>query len=896
MSDGQRWRRLLRITFNKGHASEQVDDELRFHIESLVERLVSQGKSEEDARREVMARFGSYMKTRSSLVRAAARHTLTTSRHRYLDGARQDLRLSLRSCLKHPGFSGLVVLILALGIGACSALFSVVDSVLLNPLPFPESKRLVHIGTTRHGGTPGDFTTPEFRELHANAKTLESYAAYRYTEISLRVGQEPGLYSAAAITKDYFDVFGIHPFLGRAFVEEDFDNTGAPTVILSFGIWQQQFGADPDIVGTAIATAGRYAEDTPSVTIVGVMPRGFTSPANIWVPERMTGTWWEEEYMFTNWTHWTAARLADDYEVEDANAEVETIAATLAATYPQYYGGRYYEGRSIGAVPLLDHVVLGYRSSIWLLFGAACLLLFLAIASLSGMYLARALDRRQEIAVRSALGASRGRIGRQLVTEAILTSLIGSVLGTLLAAGGVQAFRLLAPAGFPRLDSVSLDLSTVVFACILALLSGLLCGVVPLVLGDRTTPAFPLHSGTRASDGARATRLRGILIGAQVALTTYLLVGAGLLANNFWRLQDVHPGVQTEGLLVMPIQIPDRHETAEEYTGFLVDVVRRVNAVPGVVSASWTPDPPMYGGWWHPEVVLGGMARDDEPVNLRAHPVGPDFFQIMGIPILDGRGISEEDASGNRLIAVVDEIFARRFFPSRSPLGARLRFDPEDGASPWHTIVGVVGSTRIRSLAEEPMPQVYVPALQRTQTYAQSRIVIRSALPATNLAPMLQDAVWQADPNVPVPIPENIEERISADMRDPRFHAVLLGFFSLSAAAVTLSGIYGLMSYVVTGRTREIGIRSALGAGAIHVLWTVSRPSFVLIFVGLAAGIAAAAGTSRLLGALLFAITPLDVPTFGFVAGGLGLTALFACLVPAWRATRIEPTETLRWE
>ena len=895
MSDGQNWRRLLRIAFNKRHASEQVDDELHFHIETLVERLVSQGKSEEDARREVMERFGSYRKTHSFLARGTERRVHAPGWQRFLDGLRQDLRISLRACLKRPGFTALAAVTAGLGIGACATLFSVVDSVLLRPLPYPESERIVHIGTTRQGRPPGVFTAPEFLALRNSTRTLEHYAAYRYTSLTVPTDQGPMQYSVAAVTRDYFDVYGVHPQIGRGFLLEDYEVGREPVAVVSFRFWQQNLGSIRGVIGETVRVSGRVAPHG-SVTIVGVMPRGFVSDADLWLPERLAGTWWEGENMFTNSTHSSVGRLAPGMTVEHVQDEVVTLSATLASDYPQYYSGRYYEGRSIGVLSLLDRTVVGYRNNIVLLFGAASLLLLIAVANLTGLYLARMLDRQQEVAVRAALGAGRGRIARQFVTEATLLSLLGSLFGILIAMGGVRGFRLLAPTGFPRLGAVSLNASVVAFAIAVAVLCGLACGWLPVVVSSGRASQHDLHGGTRSGGHKSTTRTRGLMVGLQVAVATYLLIGAGLLGNNFLRLQQVDPGVEAEGLVVMPIQIPEEYDTVHEYTSFLHETVRQVAAIPGVESASWTPDPPMYGGWWNPEVVFSEADGAADNPNVRTHPVGPDYFRAVGVPILEGRGIGAEDVSDNRLIAVVDDVCARRFWPAEDPLGKQLRFEPSEPEGQWHTVVGVVGSTHMSSLAEEPVPQIYVPALQRTQSYGQSRIVIRSSLPATTLAPMLREAVWEVDPSVPAPTVEKMEERISADLHDPRFHSILLGSFSLAALVLTLTGIYGLMLCVVTSRTREIGIRSALGAGVVHVLWTISRQSLFLISVGLAAGFAAAAGTSQVLGALLFAVSPLDVPTFGFVAVGLGITALFACLVPAWRATRVEPTTALRAE
>jgi len=894
MSETAGWRRFLRLTFAKHHAVEQVDDELRFHIESLVERGINEGMSEQEARRAAMERFQSYPETRSALARRLERRAIVPAWRLVVDGLRQDLRITCRACFKRPAFAAVAALTLGLGVGACATLFSVVNSVLLKPLPYPDSERLVYIGSSRHGRPPSAFSTPEFLALRATTQTLESYAAYRHNPLTVRVGQEPIQYTAAAVTEDYFEVYGISPQLGRRFLPEDYGESPEPVVIVSFRFWRQELGSDPGVLGRVLTVAGRSTPQS-SATIIGVMPSRFDAEVDLWLPEQLEGTWWEAENMFSNWTHSSVGRIAAGRRLEDVKAEVAALAASLAAAYPQYYSGRYNEGRSIGAMSLLDRTVVSYRSSILLLFGAAALLLAIAVSNVTGLLLARVLDRSQEIAVRSALGAGRGRIVRQFVTEALVLSLLGSFLGIVFAAGGVHVFRLLAPLGFPRTDTVSLNIGVVIFAIAVAVLSGLVCGWLPVVLSDRGSFPSTLHRGTRVGELKGNTRFRGLIVGFQVTVATCLLVGAGLLGNNFWRLNNVDPGIEGRGLLVVPVQVPGRYEAFEEYTGFLHETTRRIGAAPGVASVSWTPDPPMYGGWWYPEVVVEGTPEADPP-NIRTHPVGPDYFRTMGVPILEGRGIGGADVAGSQPIAVVDEIMAGRFWPSEDPLGKQLRFEPSEPDSPWHTIVGVVGSTHIGSLAEEPTPQIYVPALQRTQTYGQSRIVIRSTIPPEALAPTVRAAIWAVDPDVPAPAVEMMEDRVAADLHDPRFHSVLLGTFSLCAVILTAAGIYGLMTYLVTGRTREIGIRTALGARPRHVVWTVSRQCLAIISLGLTAGLGVAVATSRVLGALLFAVSPVDLPTFGFMASALGSLALLTCAVPALRATRVDPSVALRWE
>jgi putative ABC transport system permease protein len=385
-------------------------------------------------------------------------------------------------------------------------------------------------------------------------------------------------------------------------------------------------------------------------------------------------------------------------------------------------------------------------------------------------------------------------------------------------------------------------------------------------------------------------------VSLQIASAAYLLVGSGLLVKSFWNLQEIDPGFDAEGLSVITINLPGSYDTVEEYVGFFNQAAERVADLPGVDGASWVPDPPMFGGWWHPQVAPEGMAIGEEPTIINTHTIGPDYFESMGIPVLRGRGITATDDSGAQLVALVDEVTASRLWPLDDPVGKRIRFGAGEESGPWHMVIGLVAATPGSSLSRAPAPQVYVPASQRAQRYGQARLVIRSDLTSSALLGRLRPTIWGMDPSVPVAPLVRMEDLVSADLRTPRFFSILLGTFSLLAVTLAMVGSYGQMAYLVSGRTREIGIRSALGASVPRVLLTVSRQSLVLTLIGLIAGLGIAAGTSRVLGSLLFGVAPIDPPTFLAVAGGLSFTVIIACMGPAWRATRIQPTEALRPE
>jgi putative ABC transport system permease protein len=898
MSGQKGWRRFFRLSESTRGREREVDDELHFHIEGLVEHHVAEGMSEEEARRVVMARFDHYATTRDALIRGREKEASTERRRLFFDGLRQDLRVSWRQYAKRPGFAAMAVVTLGLGIGASTTLFSVVNGVLLDPLPYPSSDRLVHVGPTFEGGTLNrSITAPEFLALKRETRILERYAAERQASVSVLLGDRPERLRVAGASEDYADIFGAVPILGRGFSEDDF-RPGAPSVaILSHAAWQRYWGGDPEVLGTVISTTGPSKPDLPAAsapTIIGVMPASMDDRSDLWVPLRLAGSeWWSREGQFANYTLFSVGRLRSGSNLAHARAEMSGVATRLAAEYPQYYSGHFFEGRSLGADPLLDRVVGSYRSRILILFAGALLLLAIAVANLTGLYLARALERRRELAIRAALGGGRSRILGHLLTDTVSLSLLGCGLGFALSMGCLAVLRALAPAGLPRLDNLSPDLRVVVFAIAIALSSGLICALASLPSWKGGALEASLRDTDRTGPGRGTAHLRGLLVSAQVSLAVVLLVGAGLLAESLAKLRQVDPGFEAEGLLVMTIPFPTSSATPEARRAFALDLAQRIDAIPGVVSASWTQDPPMYWRDWsffvRTEKTLG--LKLEELPHMRIHPVGPDFFTTMGIPILRGRGITRADYALNTPVVVVDEVAAEQLWPCEDPLGKRMAVVDQ-----WYTVVGIGGPVHQESLSEPVEPQVYLPLSRHTYHDPRTAVVIRSAVPLGQIAGALRAAVWEIDRTLPIPSISRAEDQVASDLRNPRFFAVLSSGFSLSALVLTLAAIFGLMSFWVTARTREVGLRMALGARAGQVLWAVQRQCLRVVLLGLGVGLILAAGAARLLSALLFGVSPLDPSTFALVAGGLGLAALVASLVPALRATRVDPANALRSE
>lgn len=888
------WKRYFRIQAWRGSAEKEVDTELQFHIQELVDRYVDQGMSETEARRRVEDRFGEYGPMREELVRSQERRTRRRRHQGIADDLRLDFRLSLRTLVRRPRFSVLAILTLGLGVGACVTLSSVVNSVLLKPLPFPESNRLMHVGTTRGGGLPGRLTMPEFLAIRQQTHTLEYVAAYHTVSLIVQLDQQPDQLVAGEVTEDFFRVFGIPPLLGRAFEEEDFRQGASPVAILSHRVWIQQWGGDEGALGRRVVAHGPDLEEVVTYTIVGVMAPDFDLGFDLLVPQQITGTIWAEEFMFTNWTHSVVGRMADGRDEAQVGAEMNAIAGRLASEYPQYYSGSLHQDRSIGAMLLLDKTVHSARASTWLLFGAAALLLVIAVVNVSGLYLARVLDQRHELAVRGALGAGTGRLARQTLTESLVLSVLGTSVGVILAFAGVRTFRVLGPANFPRLDTISIGLGVLGFSAALALATGVLAGAAPVAILGKQGCGGTLNGGSRVGRSKGTGRLRSGLVGVQISLAAYLLVGSGLLVRSFWNLHETELGFTPENLSVSTVTLPGSYDTVEEYVRFFTNASRRLAETQGVDAASWVPDPPLYGGWWYPEIVFDGMPPDQNPPYMNTHTVGPEYFASMGIPVLRGRGITPRDRAGTGLVAVVDEVAAAWLWPSDEAVGKRIRVVSGQEPSPWLTVVGVVAGTPGASLTRDPAPQVYVPAQQRAQRYGQARLVVRSDLPPTALVERLQSVIRALDPSIPPPTLFPYSTPLAAHLRTPRFYALLIGAFSIMAVTLAAVGAYSQVAYLVMGKTREIGIRKALGAGVWRILASVSRDSITLAMAGLLAGLVLAAGTSRVMESLLFGIEPLDLITFLAVGFVILATITLACIFPAFRATRIPSVEALR--
>jgi putative ABC transport system permease protein len=803
-----------------------------------------------------------------------------------------DLRYAVRSIRRRPGFATVVVLTLALGIGATTAIFSVVNGVLLRPLPYPEPERLVLL---RGEPTDGDIekvgpatSYPDYTDFRARATSFAALAAVRtYPATLTGPGGEPARVRATHATSDLWAMLGARAAIGRGLLPDD-ERPDAPAVaVLGHALWQTRYGGDPGVVGRTITLDGR------PVTVVGVMPAGLrlTGDTQLWRPivpdaiDRARGV-----HRFS-----VIGRLKPDVTIDRAAAEVRGIARQLELQYPEDNAKR-----SAKVEPLRDALVGDTRPALLVLLGAVALVLLIGCANLASLFLARAAAREREIAVRAALGAGRGRLVRQWMTESLLLTLVGGAAGLLVAWGGMRALMAWAPRTIPRADEVALDLPVLLFLLGVSVATGLIFGVLPALHLRRTDLSLgSLKDGGRgATAGPGRRRLRQGLVLGEVALATVLVVGAALLLKSFWRVTHADPRFEPDGLVVAQLQLPEsRYDSASKVVQFYDRVRDAVAATPGVQSVAVAYEHPLSEGWTSSFTIEGRPAPPpgEEP-EARVRPVWPGYFRTVGVRLVRGRDLSERDRMGVPGAVVVNEAFVRRHFPGADPLGQRIRAGAWlPGAPGSFEIVGVAADEPFGGLSGEAGPATYFAHAQFPMN--DMWLIVRGKpgdLPA--LAAMLRERVWSVDPDLPVEQVQTMREVLSASVAEPRFNTALVSLFAGVALLLAAVGIYGVLSYTVTQRTGEIGVRMALGAERGRVLRLVVGQGVGVALLGIALGTAGALALSRVLTSLLYGVSEHDPAIFGGVVALLTTVALAAAYLPARRASRIEPVVALRYE
>jgi putative ABC transport system permease protein len=803
-----------------------------------------------------------------------------------------DLRFAFRQLRKSPGFTVVVVLTLALGIGANSAIFSVFESVILHPLPFKEPSRLIAVWETNEPvGAPAnernEVAKGNFYDWRAQNHVFEQIAALYYANFNLGGGPEPERVLGANVSFNFFQTLGLQPSLGRAFVADEEKPTSPRVAIISHALWQRRFGADPALIGRKIEISGE------SFTIVGVMPATFQLqfPTNLnpelWTPVR-TGN---SDANRTEHYLYALARLKPGVSLEQGRAEMKLIASALQRQHPDTNSVS-----GINLIPLQQQLVAEVQPYLYLLFGAVGFVLLIACANVANLFLARLTNRAREFAIRLALGAGRGRLVRQLLTESLLLSLLGGGLGILLAAYAVSALRAIAPPDLPRLNEIALNGPALFWALALFVLTALLFGLAPALQASNPNLNHSLHQSGRSSGGRKQSRLSRGLVISEIALALLLLVGAGLLIKSSLLLQNVDPGFRPDNLLTLNIALPrQKYRESAQANAFFDQLLERIRALPGATAAGGVDPLPMTGSDSTTGVLIEGnpiLPPADRP-EVGERLVTPGYFGAMGIPLLRGRDLASADRAGRPQVLIVNEAFAHRFFPNGDALGKRVGLD-NDGKIDWAEIVGVVGNVKHRRLDSEIKPELYMPYAQHARNFMS--VVVRTSVAPAGLASAIRAEVWRLDPNQPVFDVSPMTQKIAQTLGQRRFTMRLLASFAGVAVTLAVIGIYGVMAYFVSQRRKEIGIRIALGARSGDILGLVIFEGMRLAVLGLVFGLAGSFALVRLIRVLLFGVHPADPPTLIAVSCLLSAVAFLACLLPALRAARINPNVMLHAE
>jgi putative ABC transport system permease protein len=795
-----------------------------------------------------------------------------------------DVRYSLRVLAKAPFFTAAVVAVLALGIGANTATFSILNAVLLRPLPFPEPDRLVRLyHTPPQAAFPGvtrfALSSANFYDWQRDARSFEAMAQYRGRPLTLTGGDEPRAVVAAAVDTAFFDIIGMQPERGRAF-RADENRPDARVVIVSHAFWQNRMGGAADAVGRTLQLGGETYQ------VVGVMPAAFSlgswfpTSRELWVPIGLTD---EERAFRDNHNQQAVARLKQGVTLADATSELQVIATRLEQEYPQENAGW---GATV--VPLRETMVEDVRATLVVLLAAVALVLLIACANVGNLLFTRALGRRKEMAIRAALGAGRGRVLQQLLVEALVLAVAGGAAGVMMAHALLRVGAAMLADQVPRADEIAMDGRVLLFALGASVLTGILAGLVPALRAGRATLTDALKEGGR-SEGAVGVRTRRLLVAGEVALSVVLLMGASVMLRSLMAMRTVDAGFDPAGVLTMRVDLPERrYEQPAQRAAFFDAAQERMRTLPGVTAAGAIDNLPLEGGSVQPIVVAGRPelpSRDQPTVQVRV--VTPGYLEAMGIPVLRGRDVAREDLD----VMLVSRAAATLMWGDQDPLGQNVTLPLISRARHWR-VAGVVGDVKQGDVSEAPLPSVYLYARENARN--RMTFVLRTSVPPATLSGAAVGVVRALDPEQPVEAVRTMDEVRDEQLASQRFSALLLGAFAALALVLATVGIYSVLSYIVRGRAREIGIRSALGASTGDVLRLVVREGMTPALAGIAAGTLAALLSSVALQRLVFGVSASDPATLAAVGGTLAAVALAACLVPAWRATRIDPAITLR--
>lgn len=799
----------------------------------------------------------------------------------------QDLRFAIRTFAKQPGFAVIAIVTLALGIGANSAIFSVINGVLLKSLPFPEPENVVKLWESMAGGFQGTVSAPNLKDWREQNSVFTKIAAFQFQNFGLQSKDAPERVRAATVSPEFFDVLGVQPLLGRTIVEGEDQEGKHHVAVLGYQLWQSKFAGDRDIAGKTILLGGE------NYTVIGVMPASFRYPSrtiDLWVPliiSQQSATARGSHFLFG------LARLKPGVSFGQAQEQMNSIARRIEQQYPNQQAGR-----GVLLIQAQEEMVRSIRPALLVLLVAVGFVLLISCTNVANLLLARAATRRREIAIRLALGAGRARLLRQLLTESALLSLLGGALGLVIAYWGVQALVKLATGILPRANEVTLDGRVVVFTLLLSLLTGIVFGLAPALQATKTDLQNDLKEGSAGAGNQQRNWLRSLLVVGEIAAALVLLVGASLLIKSFARLQQTESGLQPENVLTAGLSLPDsKYKTPESITQFHKQMLDRVASLPGVQSAGINSKLPLQEYGYNGGIQIEGQAPPppgsrSQFVEFRA--VSPDYFRTFGIPLRAGRLIDNRDQADTAPSIVVNEALVRHFLSGQDPLGKFVTL----GGPNKYQIVGVVGDVKQSGLVQPTRPEIYWPYTQCPDTGLTSNValVVRATMNPSALTSAVRNAVLSVDPGQPIHNVKTMEEVIADSVSDRRLNTLLLALFAGIALSLALIGVYSVMSYLVVQNTREIGIRIALGAQVRDVLRLVVGQGMVLAGIGVGIGLALAFALTRLMEGLLFGVAATDLVVFLSAPLILLIVALFACYLPAWRATKVDPILALRYE
>ncbi|MBA2270567.1 MAG: ABC transporter permease [Chthoniobacterales bacterium] len=870
---------LLHNTTHKTQIDRELTEEVSSYVEMLTEAKMKEGMNEQDARRAALVEVGGVEQVKEEVRASRIGFGVET----FL----MDLRYGMRSLLKKPGFTITAVIALALGIGANTAIFSVINGVLLRSLSYANPDKIVMIWERNVTGTsmqnvvsPGNFL-----DWQKQSTSFEHMAAVADQRVNLTGGTgEPEEIKAQLVSDGFFSALGVQPFTGRFFIAEENKVGNDLVIIISHQLWQNRFGANPAIVGQQVTISGRPR------TVVGVMPPGFhflDNQVKAWVPYPLDPA---IDYRATTGRFLrVVGRLKPGVSVQQAQAELTGIAKQLEQALP-----KFNTGWGVNVLPMHEQIVGEIRPILLVLFAAVAFVLLIACANVANLLLSRAAARQKELALRAALGAGRMRLVRQMLTESVLLALMGGVLGVLLAYWGIQLLIGFGPDNIPRLNEISIDLRVLAFTFGISLLTGVLFGMIPALQASRPDLNDALKEGSRGSTGARSRTLRNVFVVTEVALALILLIGAGLMIRSFMQLQSVETGFNPENVLTMRAQLPKKkYPEPHHIVDFFKQAEARIASLPGVQAVGAISYLPLTGlasrdGF---KIVGQPAPKAGEEPGVEVRVITPTYFQAMGIPLLKGRLLNERDVKEMRVL-LINETLAKRYFPNVDPVGKQIEVS-WDGSGP-DEIVGVVGDIREGALNKEPEPAIYWS--HPREPYSGMALVVRTSGDAARFGAAVQKEIRAIDPEQPIADVRTLKQVVAKSIARPRFNTLLLTIFAAVALVLASVGLYGVMNYSATQRTHEVGIRMALGATRADIMRLVVGNGMLLTMIGIGIGVVASIGLTRVMQSFLFGVGATDAVTFIAVSALLIIVALIANYIPARKATRVNPVIALRYE